>query len=359
MRKRLFAGLAALALLAGASAACPDNAAAQGRDGGDGVARFAVLPDGVRYPEGIAANPATGDIYVATFDFGPNANKLIRISRNGHIAAQKDFGPAPMLGLGFDAGKVYILNMGASKVQRIAAQFDASTVVEDVAVVPNILAPGPRNVGNPDGSADTITFGSSGFPAPNAMAFDSSGGLYVSDSFQGAIFRISDVAHCATPCPMALVSHDPLLATAGFPPFGANGLALSADGTTLFIANTGDNRVLKMDVATRTVSVFAESIHGADGLLFDDDGRLWVAANQADEVVALNAKGRVVARLGGFEGIRRDGTPDGLLFPASMVIVGEHMYVTNLALPLTPAVGDEPEEDVKAWTVSRIKLPKK
>ncbi len=32
------------------------------------------------------------------------------------------------------------------------------------------------------------------------------------------------------------------------------------------------------------------------------------------------------------------------------------MYVTNLALPLTPMVGDEPEEDVTRWTVSRFRL---
>ena len=114
-----------------------------------------------------------------------------------------------------------------------------------------------------------------------------------------------------------------------------------------------------MDLATKAVSVFAESVHGADGLLFDARGRLWAAANQADELVALNDKGRVVARVGRFDGIRRDGTPRGLLFPASMVIVGYHMYVTNLALPLTPAVGDEPEEDVTRWTVARLKVPKR
>jgi hypothetical protein len=85
---------------------------------------------------------------------------------------------------------------------------------------------------------------------------------------------------------------------------------------------------------------------------------LWVAANQNDEVVALNAAGRVVARLGGFDGIRRNGTPEGLLFPASLVIFGDELFVTNLALPLTPALGDEPEEDVTRYAVSRIKLPK-
>lgn len=41
-----------------------------------------------------------------------------------------------------------------------------------------------------------------------------------------------------------------------------------------------------------------------------------------------------------------------------MVIVDGWMYVTNLALPLTPAVGDEPEEDVTRWNVVRFRVPR-
>jgi DNA-binding beta-propeller fold protein YncE len=194
------------------------------------------------------------------------------------------------------------------------------------------------------------------------MVFDSHGGLYVSDSFQGAIFRIPNAAGCNSACPVDTIAHDPLLATAGFPPFGANGLALSHYGKTLFVANTGDDRVLKVDLTSaapsKPVSVFAESINGADGIAFDDDGRLWVAANQNDEVVALNGNGRVIKRVGEFEGIDRRGAPKGLLFPASIVIDDDWMYVTNLALPLTGAAGDEPEEDVKVWTVARIRIPR-
>jgi sugar lactone lactonase YvrE len=362
MRKLLIAGLVVAGALAYGTAVCqadgPGTSGTSLRVGG--VEQFAVLPDGVRFPEGITANPATGEIFVGTFDSGPNANKLLRFSRNGHLAAQKDFGATPLLGLGFDAAhkKVFILNFGASKVQRIDAAFTSTTAVEDVATIPSIGAPPSRTVSNPDGSADTIVFGSSGFPGPNGMVFDHVGNLYFSDSFQGAIFRINNATTCAAPCAVALVSHDTLLGTAGFPPFGANGLALNTAETTLFIANTGDNRVLKLDVASSAVSVFAESLHGADGLLFDN-GLLWVVANQADELVALNDKGLPVLRVGEFEGIHRDGTPRGLLFPASAVIVGDHMYVTNLSLPLTAAVGDEPEEDVTRWTVARFAVRKR
>jgi len=329
------------------------------------VDTFAVLPDGVRLPEGITSNPANGDIYVATFDTGA-PNKLLRYNRHGHLIASLDFGSTPLLGLEFDRAnkKVYIANVGdfaggASKIQRLAADL---TQLEDVAVIPAIGAPAPRTVDNPDGSSDTITFGS-GARVPNAMVFDRHGNLYVSDSFQGAVFKITNPAGCVNSCNVITLSHDPLLATAGFPPFGANGLAFDGNESALFVANTGDDRVLKITDLTLnppTVTVFAESLNGADGLVLDKkSGLLWVAANQADEVVALNANGRIVAKLGEFRGIRRGGTPDGLLFPASLVIVGDEIFVTNLALPLDGVAGNEPEEDVTRWTVSKLKLPRR
>ncbi len=352
---KLFAAVMGVALSLGIEAAHAADTLMLDRNA---AIQFATLPDGARFPEGITANPATGDIFAATFDFGPNANKLVRFSNNGQLTAIKDFGGTPILGLDFDAARsmVYILNFGASKLQRIPANFNATTPVENVADFPSIGAPASRSVSNPDGSSDTIMFGSNRFPAPNAMTLSRNGNLYVSDSFQGAIYRIDNVATCTKPCAVSLVTQDPLLATAGFPPFGANGIALNSDESALFIANTGDSRILKMDLATKSISVFAESIHGADGIAFDGSGRLWVAANQADQVVALNEKGRVIARLGEFQGIRGDGAPNGLLFPASPVIVGAWMYVTNLALPLTGSPA-EWEADVKRWTISRIKVP--
>jgi DNA-binding beta-propeller fold protein YncE len=328
------------------------------------VQLFATLPDGVRFPEGITANPSNGDVFVATFDPGTPNNKLLRFDRRGRLEASRDFGTTPLLGLQFHRrdDKVYIAAVGdfsgiGSRIQRIAADFNATTPIEEVAQIPAIGAPGPRTVPNPDGSVDMITFGS-GARVPNALTFDRAGNLYVSDSFQGAIFRIANARTCAPACTVTTLAHDPLLATAGFPPFGANGIAFDENESALFVANTGDDRILKVDKTSGAVAVFAESINGADGVAFDKhSGRLWVAANQADELVALDAAtGLVVAKRGDFEGIRRDGSPKGLLFPASLVIVDDEIFVTNLALPLTPMEGDEPEESVSRYTVSRIRI---
>jgi DNA-binding beta-propeller fold protein YncE len=321
------------------------------------VETFATLPPDVRFPEGVAVDPARGDVFVGTFDFGPETNKLVRIGRNGRIEAVRDFAGTPLLGLGFAAGHVYVLNFGTSSLERLPADFDAATPVETVAGFPSIGSPGSRTEPNPDGSQDAVTFGSSGFPAPNAMVFDRAGNLYVSDSFQGAIYRIAGATTCAAPCAVETFSHDPLLASAGTPPFGANGLALSPDERVLYVANTGDHRVLAVNLGVQppAIAPFSLSLPGADGLLFEG-GSLWVAANQADQVVALDGAGRPVARAGSFDGLRRDGAPRGLLFPASLAAADGWMYVTNLALPLTPAAGDEWEDAVTRWTVSRFRL---
>src|SRR5262245_18907185 len=325
----------------------------------DAAERFVTLPDGVRFPEGITANPKTEEIYVATFDFGPNPNKLLRFNKYGQLVAQRDFAGTPLLGLQFNRwdDKVYICNFGASKIQRIAADFTDTTEIEDVASIPPIGPPPVRKIDNPDTSQDTIMFGSTSFPAPNALTFDRHGNLYISDSFQGAVFRIDQAHKCETPCEATKFKHDALLATAGFPPFGANGLALSRDGTKLFIANTGDDSIFRLDLKTGTLSVVAESIDGADGIA-SYKGMVVAAANQGDVVVILNENGRIIAKLGDFLGIRKDGSPRGLLFPASLVIVDDKIFVTNLALPLTMTEGDEPEEDVTLYTVSRIDIPK-
>lgn len=325
------------------------------------VQSFVTLPADVRHPEGLASNPANGDLYVGTFDAREPAadrnNQVLRYSSSGKLLARYRFGPTPLTGLAFAQGKLYILNFGASKLQRLDADFTESSRLEDVASFAALEPPTvpPRNVANPDGSSDRIVFGSSGFPAINGMVFDAQMNLYVSDSFQGAVYRIERATSCS-PCAVATISRDPLLATAGHLPFGANGLAFGKAPGILYVNNAGDNRLLKLNLATGQVSVLSESLPGADGLMFHG-GLLWVAANQADLVLGIDESGLVRVRAGGLLGIAADGAPEGLLFPASTAVSGRYMVVTNLALPLTAAEGDEWEERVTRWNLARFPLP--
>jgi len=297
-----------------------------------GVERFATLPKpGPGFPEGIAADQA-GRIYVSTFDFSTD-NVIHVFGRNGHLQSTISLPGVVPIGLEFDkAGNLYVANFGGGTVLKFTPPFNSGSLPAQTFVVCG---------------------GAGAGCGLNAITFDAAGDLYVSDSFGGGVFKLDLPSGAVS----TFVADDLLKpGSHGFPPFGANGLAFDAAGKNLYIANTADDRILKYALAAGTLSAFAESINGADGIAFDRHGRLWVAANQGDEVVALNSKGRVVERLGSFQGVGKDGAAKGLLFPASIVISRGSIYVTNLGLALTGAAGDEPEEDVSTYTVSRVRL---
>jgi sugar lactone lactonase YvrE len=108
--------------------------------------------------------------------------------------------------------------------------------------------------------------------------------------------------------------------------------------------------------------VFVNSINGADGLAIDEDDNIWVAANQADEIVVLDPTGKIIAKRGDFEGIDHKGVPEGLLFPASIAFGrdGRDLYVTNLALDirlfgLAQSGDSQWTAQVERYTVSRLR----
>jgi sugar lactone lactonase YvrE len=297
-----------------------------------GVERFATLPKpGPGSPEGIAADER-GRIFVATFDF-TTTNVIHIFGRDGRLDATISLPGVVPLGLEFDKnGKLYVADFGAGRILKFDPPFNSGSL--------------------PDRTFQ-VCGGQAAGCGLNAITFDGSGDLYVSDSFGGNVFKLDLPNGSVT----TFVSHDLLKpGSHGFPPFGANGLAFDKSGANLYVANTADDRILKVGVATKAVTTFAESVNGADGIAFDSKGRLWVAANQGDHLVALNPNGRVVEQRGSFQGIGADGAANGLLFPASLVISRGSIFVTNLALALTPAIGDEPEEDVTTYTVSRVPL---
>ncbi len=73
----------------------------------------------------------------------------------------------------------------------------------------------------------------------------------------------------------------------------------------------------------------------------------------------LDPEGRVIAKRGDFGGIDRNGSPIGLLFPASLAQVGDAIYVTNLALDLrafglAPSQNSQWAERATRHTISRL-----
>jgi sugar lactone lactonase YvrE len=285
---------------------------------------FATLPDGAPAAEGIEVD-ADGNVYVTTFGFTPaepvpGPGQLLVFSRAGRLVRQVPVaGSSPiLLGLAFHplTGALLVVDFGAGQVLEVDPDTGASSPFMTLPALPRPAA-------------------GSGL---NDITFDRAGNVYVSDSFQGVVWRTTQDGGVAT-----VWVDDPLLRTTGVPPFGANGLRFDTTESALFVANTGGDMVVKIPVvggppgttgAAGTPGVFVTGINGADGLIVDGEDNLWVVANQADEIVVVDPGGRAIAKLGDFDGVSEKGAPRGLLFPASLRFSGGSLLVTNLALDL-------------------------
>ncbi|HKW55233.1 MAG TPA: SMP-30/gluconolactonase/LRE family protein [Stellaceae bacterium] len=334
MMRKFCAGAAGLLSLL---AICAAPAAAWDRGQTD---IFAVLPVGSTGPEGLTVG-FDGNVYVTTFGFNSNAavttpSRLLVFRPDGSLIRNVAIQHASphTLGLAFHpiTRALLVIDFGAGNVRKVDPVTGASSVFM------------------------TVT-GSSGL---NALTFDSAGNVYVSDSFQGIIWKTGPAGGAAT----AWVS-DPLLTTTGVPPFGANGIEFNKAATAMIVANTGNDTLVTIPVSNGTPgtpSVLTNSINGADGIVLDRHDNIWTVANQADEIVVVNPTGKVIAKLGDFDGIDRDGVPHGLFFPASPAFSrdGKFLYVSNLALDLRLAGGPQTvdsqwADEVKRYTISRIR----
>jgi sugar lactone lactonase YvrE len=323
------------AILAGILSATPVSAWDRGN-----VDILAVLPDvtpGVPSSvEGLTVGP---DDNIYTTSFGFNAAGIINsgnsvlfvIKPNGNLVRKVPIvNSSPhTLGLAFNPlnGFLLVIDFGAGKVLHV----------------------------------DPVTGNSSVFMGPvagsglNALTFDKLGNVYVSDSFNGVIWKTGPNGG-----PPTAWSSDPLLqpGTGLTPPFGANGVEFNNAGTVLFVANTATHQIIQIPVNANgtagTASIFITGINAPDGIAIDRKDNLWICANQEDEIVVLDKTGKVIAKLGDFNGISDDGIVHGLLFPASLAFSkdGKTLYVSNLTLFLPYATGSAQSTAVdSAWTL--------
>jgi sugar lactone lactonase YvrE len=272
-------------------------------------------------PEGIAIDP-TGNLYAASFAFKPVANICVE-NRAGQII---DVIPVP-------AGKAGIASL-------LGELFEPSQGLYVVDFADG--APTNGRLLRINVRTHAVTVLVTGFQAPNAIAQDRHRNLYVSDSFMGAIFKVAPDGSSNT-----VWIQDPRLMPqpGGSPPFGANGVAFDRSQRFLYVATTSDSKIYRIPVekdgSAGPMQLFAdgatlgaEALHGADGIMFDVRGNLYVCANSAQhptpgppvgELQVLSPDGQLIAR---YDGV---GNND-LDFPASLVFHERALYLTNLSL---------------------------
>ena len=205
-----------------------------------------VLPDATpgqpSSVEGLTVGP-DGNVYVATFGFNAKGAltgnaELYVIKPDGKLLRQVTIANSSphVLGLRFNPvnGFLLVLDFGAGQVLHVDPVSGASSVF----AVPTIAGSGL-----------------------NALTFDKAGNAYISDSFNGIIWKVGPSGGTPT-----IWSNSPLLGpgTGLTPPFGANGVEFSNDGKTLFAANTAFHQIIqipvKADGSAGAASVFITGI---------------------------------------------------------------------------------------------------
>ena len=189
-------------------------------------------------------------------------------------------------------------------------------------------------------------------PGLDGLTIDTAGNVYVTDAHAGINWKVGKDGGAGT----AWVMSPLLKPNRPPPPIGANGLAFNRKQTALFVANTANDTIVKIPLGSSglepgTPEVFVNRAGGGpDGLIIDEEDNLWVACNQSNEIMVIEPQqGRVIAKLGDFGGIDRDGAPIGFLWSNSLVFHGDDVLVTNLSLdvgaPFDPSDG--------RWAVGR------
>lgn len=320
------------------------------------VETFATLPPGEAHPEGITVD-REGNVYVATVAVNKPASSegtlLVFDARGRHLRTVGIQGSSRLLlDIEFHprTGRLLVADYKAGKVLSVDPKTGASSVFMTVT---------GKN------------------PGLNGMTFDAAGNLYVTDSHQGIIWKVGPDGGEGS----AWVT-SPLLKPTRLPPgIGANGLAFNSGKTALFVANTANDIVVRVPLGPAlepgTPEVFVHRVGGGpDGLHIDEHDNLWIACNQSNELLVLEpTQGRVIAKLGDFGGIDRNGAPIGFLWSNTFVFRGDEVLVTNLSLDLGAAIPRLSEElglghlaqmnlrtidgpwaqQVKVHTVSKIK----
>lgn len=273
-----------------------------------------VLTAGYDTPEGPAFDQA-GDLLFVSSDTG----SILRVTPEGLTSLFVNTGGIPA-GLAFHPdGTLFIADSGPS--------------VHGILTV------------TPDGAMTTVVDAYDGTPfnGANDLVFAANGMLYFSDPYGstmanpvGAFYRLHPDRR--------LEQIDRGLA---FP----NGVALAADGSAVFLAETWPNRIHRYPIAADGTigprAVFAElsGEPGPDGMAFDENGDLYVAHYDGERVDVIDPSGAVV------DAIPVPGAkPTNAAFGGpgrTTLVVTEHatrsVYRATVAVPGQRLYGDTPD----------------
>ena len=316
-----------------------------GFSGDGGAANKAIL----NQPTGIAVD-SSGNLYIADSEnyrvrkaaSGGGSGAISTIAGNGGLAYSGDGGQAikaqlnsPQAVAADSAGNLYIADTANNVVRKVTAAGVISTLA------------GNGTVGSGgDGAAATAAQ----LNAPQGLAADSSGNVYIADTGNARIRKVSSNGAISTYAGSGSAGY----AGNGAAATGAQlnlpiGLALDSAGN-LYIADYGNNAVRKVAAASGTISTVAGTgvqsfsgdggnatsagLHGPQAVALDNGGNLYIADSQNNRIRVVTPAGSISTVAGtGLPGYTGDGhlaTSAQIVSPSGLVVdSGGGVYITD------------------------------
>ncbi|MDP2138281.1 MAG: SMP-30/gluconolactonase/LRE family protein, partial [Candidatus Didemnitutus sp.] len=292
-----------------------------------------------QYPGSIAMDSA-GNLYVAD-SFSNTIRKITSAGAvstlagsTGMAGSQNGTGDAARFnqpgGVAVDAaGNVYVADTGNATIRKITP----TGVVTTLAGTADVR-------GNSDGVGSAASFGS-----PSGIAIDSAGNLYVADAFNATIRKITSTGTVSTLAGSATLrgTADGAGAAARFN--YPNGVAVDAAGT-IYVADTYNATIRKITSAgVVTTLAGLAGVSGADngtgimalfnqpnGLTVDTSGNVYVADTGSSTIRRITPAGVVTTHAGvpGIAGLE-NGPGGNALFnqPRGLVVSGSQIFVAD------------------------------
>jgi gluconolactonase len=256
--------------------------------------QFEVLADGLLFPEGPVAMLDGSVIFVEM-----RAGRIARIDRAGKVSVVADCGGGPNgAAIGPD-GALYVCNNGGSSYS--TGHFTST------GPAPDYQGGSIQRVDLRDGETTVLYEHCNGhrLSAPNDLVFDQHGGFYFTDfgkkrarsrDHGGLYYALSDGS---------------FISEIAYPVQAANGVGLSPDGTTVYVAETETSRLWAFDLAEpgRINKLGFPSPHGGrlvcglpgfqrfDSLALDSQGNICVATLMTGQVCVIAPSGELLRQI--------------------------------------------------------------